>query len=397
MKKLLVLGAMQMHVPLLKRAKERGIYVLTCDYYKHVEGHKYADEPHYDSTTDLEAVLKLSRESQIDAIMTFNSDPAALTAAYVSEKLGLPGNSYKSVKILSEKDLFRKFLKENGFNVPFFKSFDDKKSLLSEIQDFSFPVLIKPVDSSGSKGVTVVDRSEDIADAYDLAVEKSRCKRVVVEEYIEPLGPQIHGDAFIADGKVVFSCLGDHHFDKSINNLVPYSTTFPSQHTEEEIHLINQELQEIIAKVDFRQGGINVEARISKKDGKIYFIEVGARNGGNFTPIVIQYATGFNFIDAALDAAMGIKYSPQTIHPPEFFSYLVPHVKDSGVFQSIELSGKLQNHTIEQHIYKEKGETVESFKGANAAVGVLIAKYDSMDQMQNLVDDFENNYKVHIA
>jgi len=397
MKKLLVLGAMQMHIPLLKRAKERGLYVLTCDYYKHVEGHKYADEPHYDSTTDLDAVLKLAKESHIDAIMTFNSDPAALTAAYVSEKLCLPGNSYHSVKTLSEKDLFRAFLKENEFNVPFFKSFNDRPSLLAEIHYFSYPVLIKPVDSSGSKGVTVIGHPEDMAAAYDLAVEKSRCKRVVVEEFIEPLGPQIHGDAFVADGKVVFSCLGDHHFDKSINNLVPYSTTFPSQHSKEEILSVNQELQKIIEKVGFKQGGINVEARISKRDGMVYFIEVGARNGGNFTPIVIQHATGFNFIDAALDAALGIKYSPQTIHPPEFFSYLVPHVKDSGIFQSIELSGKLKNLIIEQHIYKEKGEVVESFRGANAAVGVLIARYDSMDQMQNLVDDFENNYKVHIV
>ena len=105
MKKLLILGAMEMHVPLIKRAKEMGNYVITVDYIPENPGHKLADEAYYDSTTDLDAVLKLSKKLNIDGIMTYNSDPAAPTAAYVAEKLGLPGNPYQSVKIMSEKNL----------------------------------------------------------------------------------------------------------------------------------------------------------------------------------------------------------------------------------------------------------------------------------------------------
>lgn len=93
-KKLLLLGAMQMHLPIIKRAKERGIYVITCDFIRENEGHKYADEAYYDSTTDLNAVLSLAKKCDVDGIMTFNSDPAALTAAYVADKLRLSGSGY---------------------------------------------------------------------------------------------------------------------------------------------------------------------------------------------------------------------------------------------------------------------------------------------------------------
>ena len=113
MKKLLILGAMEMHLPLIKRAQELGFYVITCDYILEAPGHKIANECHFDSTTDLEAVLKLAQDLQIDAIMTYNSDPAAPTAAFVAEKLQLPGNPYLAVKTMSEKDLFRNFLQNN--------------------------------------------------------------------------------------------------------------------------------------------------------------------------------------------------------------------------------------------------------------------------------------------
>jgi len=88
MKKLLILGAMEMHVPLIKRAKELGYYVISCDYIPENPGHKLADEAYFDSTTDLNAVLNLATELKIDGIMTYNSDPAAPTAAYVQKNLG---------------------------------------------------------------------------------------------------------------------------------------------------------------------------------------------------------------------------------------------------------------------------------------------------------------------
>ena len=399
MKKLLILGAMEMHVPLIKRAKELGYYVITCDYIPENPGHKIADEAYFDSTTDLDAVLNLAKRLEVDGIMTYNSDPAAPTAAYVAEKLDLPGNPYQAVKIMSEKNLFRGFLDNNGLNVPKFISCTDCNKVQEKIDEFSFPVIVKPVDSSGSKGVTVVNEKHKLEKAIELALSKSRCKRCIIEEFIEPLGSQLHGDGFVENGKLVFLCLGDHHFDRTINNLVPYSTTFPTEHPKDTVEKCKEQIQKFITKVGFKNGGFNVELRISKKDNKPYIIDIGARNGGNFTPKVIEYCTGFNFMDRALKTSLGepVDEIQKGNKVSDFVSYLILHSPKDGVLKKYILNPELEKHLIEKHIYVHNGEKVESFLGANAAIGVLILKYESREEMNKIVDNFDKLYKVSVA
>lgn len=398
MKKLLILGAMEMHVPLIKRAKEMGNYVITVDYIPENPGHKLADEAYYDSTTDLDAVLKLSKKLNIDGIMTYNSDPAAPTAAYVAEKLGLPGNPYQSVKIMSEKNLFRDFLISNGLNAPKFGNYLNIEDALCHINDFSFPIIIKPVDSSGSKGVTVVNNVNDVQNAIECALEKSRSKKFIIEEYIEPVGKQLHGDGFVQNGKVVFLHLGDHHFDSTINNLVPYSTTYPTEHPVEIVNACKNQIQDFISKVGFKNGGFNVELRISNKDNKPYIIDIGARNGGNFTPKVIEYGSGFNFLDRAIKIALGesIDDIKMTDKVSDFVSYLILHSDKNGVLNNIVLDKMIEDRIIEKHIYLKSGDKVETFLGANAALGVLIMKYESREVMDEIVENFHNLYKVEL-
>ncbi|MFO7841296.1 MAG: hypothetical protein R6V48_03935, partial [Fidelibacterota bacterium] len=117
-KRVLFLGAAYAQMPIIREAKNRGWYVITCDYLPDNPGHKLADEYYNVSTTDFEGVLYLAKKVKPDFVLAYASDPAAPTAAWVSEQLGLPNNNYKSVQLLSEKDLFRKFLAQNGFNTP---------------------------------------------------------------------------------------------------------------------------------------------------------------------------------------------------------------------------------------------------------------------------------------
>ncbi|MFI3243463.1 MAG: ATP-grasp domain-containing protein [Akkermansia sp.] len=392
-KKLLLLGAMGMHVPLLKRARERGIYTITCDYFPDAIGHSYADEAHVDSTTDKEAVLQLAQKCQVDAVMTFNSDPAALTAAFVADKLGLPSSGFQAVEVMSEKDKFRQFLSQHGFNTPKFGQFSDYQSLVKMVDQFTFPVMIKPVDSSGSKGISKVQCADELPALFERALDNSRCKRVIVEEFITGQGAQLHGDAFVKDGQIEFIYLGDHHFDREVNNLVPISTTFPSCHSEAEQELVRAEVQAFISKVGFKQGGINVEARITA-DNKVYLIEVGPRNGGNFTPIVIQYASGFNFVDACLDAYLGIDSEPQQACKKGYFAYMIPHSKEAGTLERIDISPELQGKILERHDYVQAGGPVNSFVGANAAVGVLLVRFNSAEEMEQYVNNCNHHCRV---
>ena len=330
--------------------------------------------------------------------MTYNSDPAAPTVAYVAEKLSLPGNSYSSVHIMSNKNLFRDFLKEQNLNCPVYYDFTSVEEVNNYIENIVYPVIVKPVDSSGSKGCSIVKDSCDLEVAVVNAFEKSRCKRIIIEEYIEPYGRQLHGDGFVENGKVTFLHLGDHHFVESLNNLVPYSTTYPTGHSKDDVQGCFEQIQDFISKVGFKNGGFNVELRISKKDHKPYIIDIGARNGGNFTPKVIEYGTGFNFMDRAIKLALGepVAELEMTDKISDFVSYLILHSHQSGVLNNCILSSQLESRIIEKHIYVKQGDKVEPFLGANVALGVLIMKYETREVMEKIVGNFSNLYKVEL-
>lgn len=154
MKKILLLGGSRYLLPVIKSAHELGLYVITCDYLPNNIAHKYSDEYVNVSIIDKEAVLEVAEKLKIDGIMSFATDPGVVTAAYVAEQMGLPSvGSYTAVSILQNKGKFRKFLTENGFNVPLAKSYKDIGLALKDKNLFKWPIIIKPTDSAGSKGV----------------------------------------------------------------------------------------------------------------------------------------------------------------------------------------------------------------------------------------------------
>lgn len=142
--RVLFLGGAYSQVPIIKEAKCRGWYIIICDYLPDNPGHKYADEYYNVSTTDFEGVLKVAKKTKPDFIIAYASDPAAPTASWVSEQLGLPGNSYNSVQILAEKDLFRNFLTRNGFNTPNAISVGNDKEI-KQVEELAFPFYYQPL------------------------------------------------------------------------------------------------------------------------------------------------------------------------------------------------------------------------------------------------------------
>ena len=390
MKKIIVLGAMQMHVPLINYAKERGYYVITVDYTLDAPGHKVADEYSLISTTDLDAVTCLARDKNVDIVMTFNSDPAAYTAAYVSNLLGLKGNQPQAVEIMSDKGLFRKFLSENGFNTPKYKVINS----LNEISniDIDFPVIVKPVDSSGSKGITKVEHRDLLGDAFKIASAFSRCKKVIIEEFIEPKYNQLHGDAFVNKGIVTDIFLGDHHFNYNINGLVPYSTTFPTCIPKKELEKIENEVEKFIHLVGFSFGGINIEARINKRNNKVYLIEIGARNGGNFTYEVIKNYSGFDFLKAIFDI-YDDKISEQVKKIHEYSCYLIIHSDKNGVLKKVNIYREIEELILDRKKYIKIGDDVHIFNGANSAIEVLLLKSEK-HSFFDLVENYNNYINV---
>jgi biotin carboxylase len=396
-KKLLLLGGLRYLIPVIKSAHEQGYYVITCDYLPNNIAHKYSDEYINASITDKEAILKIAIDKQIDGIMSFAVDPGVLTASYVAEKMGLPGCPYKSVQILQNKVLFRNYLLDNGFNVPKAKGYKTYSEALQEVELFNFPVIIKPTDSAGSKGVSRVDHIKDLKAAFDFAFQNVISdKRVIIEEYIEQLGFSSDCDSFSVDSDLKYVSFSNQYFDSNAENpYTPSSYSWPSfidlKHQEELV----SELRRLVRLLNLGTSIYNIETRVGT-NGKSYIMEVSPRGGGNRLSEMLRYSTGTDLISLAVRAAIGEPI--EELKMPSYNGYwaeIILHAEKDGVFEEIIIEDNLsENNIVEVDMWVKKGDRINAFRGANDAIGTLVAKFDTKDKMSAFINDQSDNIKV---
>lgn len=400
MKKLMLLGGSAQQVVAIETAKRLGLYTVLCDYLPDNPGQYAADKFYLVSTTDKKAVLEVAEKESVNGILAYASDPAAPTASYVAEKLGLPGNPFDSVEILCNKDKFRAFLSKHGFCTPRAAGFGSVSEALETIRSdyFRFPLIVKPVDSSGSKGVGKINFIEEAEEKCNVALSFSHSKRIIVEEFVEKYGYQIAGDGLSVDGKLVFRCFANDHFDSNcVNPFVPISASFPYNMPQEIQDKIHNEIQRLITLLQMRTTTYNFDMRIDK-DFNVYLMEVAPRSGGNYIPQVIKYATGIDLVEYSVRAAMGEEITiPDEIKPDGFWSYYAVHSLKSGILKEIKIDKNVRrNHIVEDHLIKKSGDAISAFTGANTALGVLLMRFDNMPQMLDMMDNSEKWISVDL-
>lgn len=398
MKRVLMLGGSMYQTYAIKEAVKLGYYVITCDYLPDNPGHKFAHEYHNVSTTDKEAVLKLAKELKVDGVVAYASDVAAPVAAYVSEKLGLPSSPYESVRILSTKDLFRKYLHEHGFNAPKAQGFSTYEEALEVIETFKFPVMVKPVDSAGSKGVNKMTDKSQLKAFVDDALHYSLSKRFIIEEFIMKKGPQISGDAFSVDGKIVFHCLGNEFYNPNYEkDFAPLGECWPFSMDQSIIDQLIADIQRLITSLGMKSTAYNVEAFVGEDD-KLYLIELGARAGGSLIPQLVNYVTGVNYVPYVIKAAVGDDCSDLKMAEARgcWSNYMV-HPNVTGKFVSIEFDKVLQDHIAHWAPDVKVGEHIHKFRGAQDCIGELILKYDNPEQMMEIIKTIEDYIHINVA
>lgn len=382
----------------IKEAVKLGYYVITCDYLPGNPGHKFAHEYHNVSTTDKDAVLELARKLKVDGVVAYASDPAAPTAAYVCEKLGLPTSPFKSVEILSKKHLFRKYLAENGFNVPKANSYTCFEDAEKDLKNFHLPVMVKPVDSSGSKGVNKLTDPEQLKIFFEDALSYSRDKIVLIEEFIVKNGPQISGDAFSVDGKLVFHCLGNEFYSSNVDkDFAPLGECWPTVMPQEVIDTLAADLQRLISLLGMKSNAYNVEA-IYGVDGKVYILELGARSGGSLIPQVTALATGVDMVPYVIKAAMGEDCSDLKMAPVRgFWSNYMAHSNETGKYSGIEYDDQFRKNNLIDFITDTKiGDDIHKYRDAQDCVGELILKYESHQEMMDIIDNMDKYVRIKV-
>ncbi len=394
-KKILILGGADIQVSAIKKAKELGCYVITCDFLPDNPGHTFADEYHNISTIAKDEVLALAQKLKIDGILAYASDPAAPTAAFVAEKMGLPTNSYPVVEIMSRKDLFRDFMKKKGFRTPeakAVKTYDEAKAFHELLHK---KAIIKPVDSSGSKGVFVIDVEENFEDKFEKALFFSNVGIIIVEEFIFKKGFQIGGDGFLVNGQLVFRCFGDIHFSKT-NPLLPCSVSIPTLHDEAVVRKVHYEVQQLLSAVGMQMGALNFDIVIDERNN-VYILEIGPRNGGNMIPELTEFCTGVDLKNYSIKMALGEDCSDLTLgDEKKYFSHFVIHTNKTGVLSSMRKTDKLKKAILYEHHNFKIGDLVENFNSSANRLGVMLLKYKDKEEMLEMIYNMDENMVIHV-
>lgn len=398
MKKILLLGGSRYILPVIEAAHNLGCHVITCDYLPDNIAHKYSDEYHNVSIVDKEAVLELAKKLEIDGVMSFACDPGVVTAAYVAEKMGLPhSGSYESVSILQNKGKFRKFLTDNGFNVPVAKGYKNVEDALKDIDLFNWPVIVKPTDSAGSKGVKRVDDPSKLRDSIEYAISFSLGKEFIIEDFIEKKGFSSDTDSFSVDGELKFVSFSSQRFDENASNpYTPAAYSWPSSISEENQKILTSEIQRLLKLLNMKTSIYNIETR-EATNGKPYIMEVSPRGGGNRLAECLRYATGVDLITNAVRAAIGeeiVDVEQKTYNG--CYAEVILHSDKAGIFDDLWISDEIKENIVETDLWIRAGDTVGNFSAANEAIGTLILRFNDEDGLEKVMSNINDYVKTII-
>lgn len=392
----MILGGSRYALPVIEAAKKLGIYTITADYLPDNIAHKYSDEYVNVSIIDKEATLEVARKLNIDGIMSFGCDPGVVTAAYVAETMCLPNvGPYESVCILQNKGKFRQFLTEHGFTVPTAKGYKNVEEALNDVGMFHWPVIVKPTDSAGSKGVTRVNNPDELKKSIEYALSYSRSNEFIIEDFITQHGFSSDTDSFSVDGELKFVSFNCQRFDaNAINPYTPAAYSWPSSMSTEHQEELKNEIQRLIKLLGMRTAVYNIETR-EGTDGKAYIMEVSPRGGGNRLAECLRYATGVDMIINMVKYSVGLPIDNIEQKPYDgCWAEIILHSDKPGIFKELWVSDEIIGNVYERDLWIKEDDQVGGFEAANEAIGTLVLNFDSQEKIEEVLSNQEKYVKV---
>lgn len=387
--KVLVLAGGADQVALIQELKKRGHEVVLLDYFDNPPAKSYADKHIVASTLDLLAVEKHAREEQVSLICTACTDQALLTVSYVSERLGLPCYiDYQTGLNVTNKSFMKKVLSDNGIPTARFAIVDSPSD--SIIKGFEYPLVVKPVDCNSSKGVKRVDSIEEYRQYIMEAIQYSRTKTAIVEEFKE--GKEISADFYIESGVVKLLSATSSIKIRNKKSFTILCSDYPalSQLQEKKVTKIAQEIAEA-----FNLDNTPLLVQMIVNNDDINVIEFSARMGGGSKYKLIEILSGVNIMSKYVDLILGGRPKVTPAKQVEYCKMVYIYCKP-GVYDHMEgLERMKQEGAIDEYfLYKTKGMEINKAETSGDRPSGYLCSAKTADELRDKITYVDANIKA---
>ena len=379
MKKILILGANEKQIQLIKAAKEEGYYVVVCDYTSDNPGIPLADKHYQVSYLDQDSVLSIAKKEKIDGVIG-NNDPAMPMVAYISDRLGLPGNSPETIDKLISKSAFRQFQEQIGLYCPKHIETEDFSVVEKSIENLNYPIIVKPSVSAGSQGTTKIQANQTgkLQEVFNTCKGFSRNGKVTIEEYVEmPTLEGIEGDIFVFGDIILWNGLFTTR-RSMMAPMIPMTYIFPAILTQEKLSVIKKNVAKLFKEAGIRHGEYNIEMYFTKKE-ELFIIEVNPRQGGHLLPQQIKKHTEIDLTRLLVTTAVGQnEYLDDIVKKEPKNNFLTHHVvfsDISGILQDIEIDPVIRKYVSEIAFHKKSGEKINQRNNATDYIAYVTMQF----------------------
>ncbi len=386
-KRLMIMGAGIYQVPLIKKAKEMGLEVLVVSIPGPYPGIKLADVFIPLDTRDKEGILKWAEKEKISGICTSGTDVAVQTIGYVNERMGLKGIGYDAAVKVTDKLLMKEAFARHKVSTARFQKVTSKEQAIAAAEEIGYPVIVKIVDSSGSRGIKKAVDREMLLDAYENAVEITKKDYILIEEFID--ANEIGVDAFVGEhGVEIF--LPHEKFTYTVNGVtVPMGHSFPYKAENRLLEEIKKQISLAVEAVGLKNCPVNADVFV--KGDKAWVIEIGGRTGATCIPELISIYKDCDWYEIIIRAALGenVVFNEETERPC-MAKLLFSSVNGKIININQEKIKELIHEDVEVQLDYGIGDQIGTMKNATDRIGHIIAAVDDENKLNQYLEKLKS-------
>lgn len=389
----IVLGGTNPHKALIENLKSRGYYTILIDYYDNPPAKSAADKHIQESTLDKEKVLEIAKSVNAKLVISACVDQANVTACFVGKKLGLPlPYSYETAINVTNKGFMKRMMLENEIPTANYITTDRVEEY--ESSGLIFPIVVKPEDSNGSKGVRKANNYSELREYFLEAIEISRSKKAIIEEF--KVGATIDAVCFVCKGFAqIIMTRQRFPVNENLNTVMQHHRSIiPANISKKAKDIIQKAANNISTVFELNNTALLIQMKV--KDNDVNIIEFAPRVGGGLSYRTVPLSTGFDILNATIDSYLGITNDLYYKYPEYYYSENNIYA-EAGVFDHVKgYRDLLKNDLIEEfYLYKTRGMKIGSDLSSRNRIGAFIVKSKSESELFKKIETAIDRLEVY--